>query len=165
MRRNSAKRIYLIFIVVVLGACNTYDQKKTTLPAMQKESGISDGKDSLIDDHDYEENDPLSMSGTLICAHCFALDQENVGLDHQLPESGFIPACASRCAELGYPIAVLVDPPIAGNEVWVIRTSSQLFTDYMAQKAEVVGTFVTNGMIEPRSIQVPTEPGRRQIIL
>ncbi len=113
----------------------------------------------------FQETDSLSIEGTLICAHCYALNQENTGVDHTLPESGFVKECASQCANLGYPIAVLSEKMVAGANVWVIQTSSQLFSDYMGKKAEVRGSLVTNGVIEPTGILVTTAPGRKQILL
>lgn len=113
----------------------------------------------------FPENDSLSIEGTLICAHCYALSQENTGIDHNLPEKGLVKECASQCANLGYPIAVLSEKTVAGANVWVIRTSSQLFSDYMGNLTEVRGSLVTKGVIEPSGILVTTAPGRKQILL
>lgn len=113
----------------------------------------------------FPENDSLSIEGILICAHCYALNQENTGIDHHLPEKGLVKECASQCANLGYPIAVLSEKTVAGANVWVIRTSSQLFSDYMGKLTEVKGSLVTKGVIEPSGILVTTAPGRKQILL
>jgi hypothetical protein len=113
----------------------------------------------------FQGNDSLSIKGTLICAHCYALNQENTGIDHNLPENGLVLDCASQCANLGYPIAVLSEKTLAGANVWVLRTSSQLFSDYMGKITEVRGSLVTKGVIEPTGILVTTAPGRKQILL
>jgi hypothetical protein len=113
----------------------------------------------------FPENDSLNIEGILICAHCYALNSKNTGIDHILPENGPVKECASQCANLGYPIAVLSEKTVAGANVWVIRTSSLLFSDYMGKKTEVRGSLVTKGVIEPTGILVTTEPGRKQILL
>ena len=100
------------------------------------------------------ENDTIEISGTLICTHCYALNENNTGLNHQLPESGFVENCAAKCAQQNYPIGVLMSQKNFGTKVWVIRTSGQLFTDYMTKTIKVRGLFITAGLIEPISIQV-----------
>lgn len=106
--------------------------------------------------------DTLNISGKLICAHCYALNNDNTGHDHLLPESGFREGCAGYCSLQGYPVGVLLDNDLAGSKVWVIRTSSQLFADYMTQTVRIKGTFVSEGVIEPLSIELKS--GKNQWI-
>jgi len=99
-------------------------------------------------------SDTMNISGSLICAHCYALNDENTGHDHELPKSGFKEDCAGFCSLQGYPIAVLLDEEFAGSKVWVIRTSAQLFADFMTETVKIKGTFVSKGVIEPLSIDL-----------
>lgn len=100
------------------------------------------------------ENDSIGVSGILICTHCYALNKSNVGLNHELPKSGFVENCARLCAQQNYPIGVLCDTAQYGSQVWVIRTSSQLFTDYMSNATRITGSFVKDALIEPAQIEV-----------
>lgn len=103
---------------------------------------------------DFVAGDTLQITGSLICAHCYALNQENTGHDHVLPESGFRKDCAGYCSLQGYPIGVLLDKELAGSKVWIIRTSSQLFADYMTRTVRIEGTYVSEGVIEPLNIEL-----------
>jgi len=111
----------------------------------------------------YAEGDTLSFRGTLIDTHCYSLDQENIGEDHTLPESGFREDCAQYCANLGYPVAVLVGGK-PGNKVWIMRFSSQVFAEYMANEVRVDAEFISNGLAEPFKVEMKTEDGWIQII-
>ena len=106
-----------------------------------------------------KEGDIIEISGKLICAHCYALNIENVGIDHQLPKSGFVKDCAIICAKQNYPIAVLLDQPIDSTKLWIIRTVGDTFADYMTKTALVKGEYVYRGLIEPTSLKVRKENG------
>jgi hypothetical protein len=144
-----------LIIIFVLNSCQT-DQKST-------DSTLVNHPPTIFNQS--QESDSLKIKGTLICAHCYALNEENTGKNHILPESGFVKGCASQCANLGYPIAVLSMEAVAGTNIWVIRTTGALFADYMGEETEVKGSFVSKGIIEPSEILVATEPGHWVILL
>ncbi|MBI5857586.1 MAG: hypothetical protein HZB42_08030 [Sphingobacteriales bacterium] len=100
------------------------------------------------------ENDTIQISGILICTHCYSLNEKNTGTDHQLPENGFVKNCAGMCAQQNYPIGVLSGDKQYGANVWVIRTSSQLFSDYMSKEVKIKGLFIKDALIEPSQIEV-----------
>ncbi len=101
-----------------------------------------------------KEGDVIEISGKLICAHCYAFNKENVGIDHQLPKSGFVKDCAITCAKQNYPIAVLLDQPIDSTKLWIIRTAGDTFKDYMTKTLIVKGEYVYRGLIEPTELKV-----------
>jgi len=116
---------------------------------------VANKQSAEIDDRDaVAASDTLNITGKLICAHCYALNENNTGHDHTLPQSGFKENCANFCSLQGYPMAVLLDEELAGQRVWVIRTSSQLFADFMTQTLRIEGTFVSHGVIDPLSIEL-----------
>jgi len=110
--------------------------------------------DVQVKNKEYAVGDTLQIKGSLICAHCYALNEENTGHDHTLPQSGFREDCAGYCSLQGYPIGVLLDQKYGGSKVWVIRTSSQLFADYMTEIVRIKGQYAAEGVIEPLSIEL-----------
>jgi len=113
----------------------------------------------------FSEGDSLNITGSLVCAHCYALNPENTGHDHELPKSGYREDCAGFCSLQGYPVAVLLDENIDGSEIWVIRTASQIFADYMTRTVKVSGTYVSSGVIEPLSIRLKSEKSNNWITI
>lgn len=105
-------------------------------------------------EQNYSEGDSIEVSGRLICAHCYALDEENTGLNHKLPKSGYVENCAVTCAKQNYPIAVLLNSPKGGSNVWVIRTAGQTFSRYMTDTIIVKGTVAYKGLLDPVNIKV-----------
>ncbi len=112
-----------------------------------------------------EINDTVQLAGTLICTHCYALNHENTGTDHLLPQAGFVSGCAGKCANQGYPIGILQIRKTQSDKVWVIRTSSMIFSDYMGMEAQVTGIVITDRILEPLGITVRLSPDRHQILL
>jgi len=114
-------------------------------------------------DSSYAPGDTLTFQGKLIDTHCYNLDQQNIGDDHTLPKSGFREDCAAYCANLGYPVAVLIDGN-PGNKVWILRFSAQVFADYMAETVRVEGNFISDGLVQPSKVEMKTDEGWIQII-
>lgn len=111
----------------------------------------------------FAPGDTITIQGILIDTHCYNLDQENIGDDHMLPKSGFREDCAAYCANLGYPVAVLIGGK-PGNKVWILRFSAQVFADYMAETVRVEGNFISDGLVQPSKVEMKTEDGWVQII-
>lgn len=145
-------KIAALYILLVLGFGCSQAPQDQSLVAMSENPGDLEAPETS--DNDLETGDVMNIEGQLICAHCHALNEKNVWIDHQLPESGFVAGCANLCAQQGYPIAVLLNEPVANTELWVVRTSSLLFDGYMASNTKIQGTFVTSGIIEPTEIKV-----------
>jgi len=108
----------------------------------------------------YTRGDTLTVTGMLIDSHCYALDKENTGHDHNLPESGFRENCAEYCALQGYPVGVLNqnEEGQQTEELWVIMTAAQIFADYMTQTVRVQGTVRTDGLLDPLQVELKTGP-------
>lgn len=132
---------FVVIIVLIISGINCSSEPGRNKRSSKEKSSLS-------------ENDTIQISGTLICTHCYSLNEKNTGLDHQLPESGFVKNCASLCAQQNYPIGVLSEAKQYGANVWVIRTSSQLFADYMSQEVRIKGIFIKDALIEPAHIEV-----------
>lgn len=104
------------------------------------------------------KGDTLVVSGILIDTHCYALDKENIGHDHNLPQSGFREDCAEYCALQGYPVGVLIQEEGKENYVWAIMTASQIFADYMTETARVRGTVRSDGVLDPLDVELKDGP-------
>jgi len=102
----------------------------------------------------FVQGDTLTVSGILIDTHCYALDKNNVGHDHNLPQSGFREDCAEYCALQGYPVGVLVEEDGEEDYVWAIMTASQIFADYMTRTVRVVGTVRSDGVLDPLGVDL-----------
>lgn len=134
-------------------SCTTHPSGNDQDDKDDKDS-LSVSVESIPSSSQYSFGDEFQVSGLLICAHCYALNSDNTGLHHELPKSGYVENCASKCATLGYPIAVLTINNQKDSSVWIQRTSSSLFTDYMTQEVRVTGTYVADGLMDPTSIKV-----------
>lgn len=148
MKTNSvsmpyAEKAFMVIIsAIVLISCTGETEPKAEKPAGEKPDGM------------VAISDTMNISGKLICAHCYALNDENTGHDHVLPKSGFKEDCAGFCSLQGYPMAVLLDEEFAGSKIWIIRTSSQLFADFMTETIRIKGTYASKGVVEPLSIDL-----------
>lgn len=115
----------------------------------------------------YVRGDTLTITGQLIDSHCYALDKENTGHNHNLPESGYREDCAEYCALQGYPVGVLIKDEQDQNteEMWVIMTAAQIFADYMTQTVRVQGTVRTDGILDPLQVELKTGPNEWTTIM
>lgn len=122
--------------------------------------GCAKQDDANVAEEDYvsifNAGDEIEIEGKVICAHCYALNEENTGHDHNLPQSGFKENCAQFCSLQGYPIGVLLESELDGTRVWVIRTAGQIFADYMTETVRIKGEFVDTGVLDPLSIDLKT---------
>lgn len=134
-----------ITVVLIISGINCTSQSAKNEVAPQEEISSSGF---------LSENDSMEVSGILICTHCYSLNEKNTGIDHQLPENGFVKNCASMCAQQNYPIGVLSEAKQFGANVWVIRTSPQMFADYMSKEVKIKGIFIKDALIEPSHIEV-----------
>ena len=140
----------IIVVFAFWSGCNT--RPSSDIDGQDNQASLS--VESIPSSSQYSFGDELEVSGLLICAHCYVLNTDNTGLHHELPKSGYVENCASKCATLGYPIAVLTINNLEDSSMWIQRTSSSLFTDYMTQEVRVTGTYVADGLMEPTSIKV-----------
>lgn len=107
---------------------------------------------------EFVKGDTLVVSGILIDTHCYALDKENIGHDHNLPQSGFREDCAEYCALQGYPVGVLIQDEGKEDYVWAIMTASQIFADYMTETARIRGTVRSDGVLDPLDVELKDGP-------
>lgn len=140
MKNIKLYKLFIIPLIILSFNCTTKNDK------IKENKKIT--YDNLI------EGDTLEITGKLICAHCYAFNIENVGIDHHLPKSGFVKDCAIICAKQNYPIAVLLDQPIDSTKLWIIRTAGDTFANYMTKTLKVKGEYVYRGLIEPTEIKV-----------
>jgi len=124
-------------------------------------AGCGDGeeiKEYVAPESKFVKGDTLTVSGILIDTHCYALDKENTGHDHNLPQSGFREDCAEYCALQGYPAGVLIEQENEEDYVWAIMTASQIFADYMTQVVRVRGTVRSDGVMDPLDVELKDGP-------
>lgn len=84
-------------------------------------------------------------TGTLVDTRCMAMNTSNVGNDHK---DGALKGCATACAKMGIPVALLVD-----NKMHVLATPAPALADHMAKEVTVVGKDV-GGWILPEKMMV-----------
>ncbi len=97
---------------------------------------------------------PITVTGTLIDTKCYSLNHANTGLDHQ-SASGKVPGCATACARMGEPVAVLTPK----GQVYVLVAPSVNLADYMARDVRVTGARVYGNAIRPEKFEVKGADG------
>jgi len=83
---------------------------------------------------------PATVMGTLVDTKCYGMMPANIANDHKTPK-GTMPKCATACASMGIPVAVLTDE----GEVIVLVAPAASFADHMAHTIKVTGMKVFEG--------------------
>ena len=98
----------------------------------------------------------MTFTGTLIDTKCYSMaPDKNVGNDHAGKDGGMMANCAAACAQMGIPVALLVD-----GKVMTIAAPAPAFADYMAKEATITGKQVgsliipTKAMVDGEEIDV-----------
>jgi hypothetical protein len=89
-----------------------------------------------------------TIEGTLVDTKCYTMNPKNVGNDHMSP-NGVLPNCASACAKMGIPVAILT----ADGKVFTLAVPAAQLADYMAKEARVTGV-VKGGVVVAEKIEV-----------
>lgn len=89
-----------------------------------------------------------TIEGTLVDTKCYTMNPKNVGNDHMSPK-GTLPNCASACAKMGIPVAILT----ADGKVYTLAVPAAQLADYMAKEARVTGA-VKGGVVVAEKIEV-----------
>jgi hypothetical protein len=98
---------------------------------------------------------PFVVEGKLIDTKCYSMSNLNSGDDHGAGDD-MIEACATACAKMGIPVAVLT----AKGEVYILLAPSEAFEDHMAGAVRVTGTKVYHGSaIRPDKVEVREKDG------
>lgn len=84
-------------------------------------------------------------SGQLVDTRCMAMNPANTGNDHK---GGAMKGCAAACANMGIPVALLVD-----GKMHVLSAPAAKFADYMGKTAKVSGK-EAGGVILPEKVEV-----------
>jgi len=88
-----------------------------------------------------------TWTGKLVDTKCYSMNKKNVGNDHMTPK-GKMANCASACAQMGIPAALLVD-----GKAYPLAAPAPALADYMAKDATVTGTLAGN-IIVPTKVTV-----------
>ena len=105
----------------------------------------------------------MLVSRVLVDTRCYGFDNSNVGNTHQMGTAK-VPGCASACAKMGIPVAVL-DGGQAGGQLYTIASPAPGFADYMGMQARMTGTEVVNGLMLPSSLEVKTSSGWKKVAI
>jgi hypothetical protein len=89
---------------------------------------------------DMKKMKPTTVMGTLIDTKCYGMMPANIANDHKTPK-GTMPKCATACANMGIPTAVLTDD----GDVIVLVAPAAAFADHMAHTIKVTGMKVFGG--------------------
>ncbi len=86
-------------------------------------------------------------TGTLVDTRCMAMDMANTGQDHK---AGAMKGCASACAKMGIPVALLV-----GDKMYTLAAPAPMLADHMAKNATVTGKMLGgSSVIMPAKVVV-----------
>ena len=89
---------------------------------------------------DMKKMEPTTVEGTLIDTKCYGMMPSNIANDHKTPK-GTMPKCATACASMGIPVAVLTDD----GDVIVLVAPASSFADHMSHTIKVTGMKVFDG--------------------
>ena len=86
-----------------------------------------------------------TLSGQLIDQTCYRLNKSNTGVDHKMPD-GPTPACATTCAKMGQPVALLT----ADGKVYTVTgdlaaNNNAKLVPHMSHKVELTGDVTEKG--------------------
>jgi len=84
-------------------------------------------------------------TGQLVDTRCMAMNSANAAQDHK---GGALKGCATACAKMGIPVALLVD-----GKMHVLAAPAANLADYMAMEATVTGE-ESGGVILPEKVMV-----------
>ena len=98
----------------------------------------------------------ITVTGQLIDTKCFSMNEMNKGPDHTTMK-GEMKGCATLCAKLGIPVAVLTEK----GDAWTLVTPAQDLAEHMGSKARITGVKVFGGhQIRPEKIEVQAASGK-----
>ena len=104
----------------------------------------------------------LQISGVLIDSRCYAFDNNNITNAHMMLGGANVPNCASACAKMGIPVAVL-EGGIKGGSLYTISAPASVFAAYMGMETRMVGKEISQGIVFPASIEVKTDSGWQKV--
>ena len=87
-----------------------------------------------------------SWTGQLVDTRCMAMNAKNNGQDHK---GGALKGCATACAKMGIPVALLVD-----GKMHTLAAPAALLAPHMAKTATVEGKATGSGIILPMKVMV-----------
>jgi len=88
-----------------------------------------------------------TWTGKFVDTKCYSMNKANAGNDHMTP-NGKMANCASACAKMGIPVALLDD-----GTAYPLAAPAPNLADYMAKDATVTG-MKAGGMIVPTKVMV-----------
>ena len=98
---------------------------------------------------------PSVVEGILIDTKCYSVDRRNAGDDHGAGDDK-IEACATACAKMGIPVAVLTGK----GEVYILLAPTPAFEERMGKPVRVTGAKVFGGSaIRPEKVETHAEDG------
>ena len=87
-----------------------------------------------------------SFTGQLVDTRCMAMSDKNTSQDHK---DGAMKGCATACAKMGIPVALLVD-----GKMHTIAAPAPLLAPHMAKEATIEGKMTPGGVIMPMKMTV-----------
>ena len=101
----------------------------------------------------------VTVTGTLVDTKCYGeMPEANKGNDHLVMKDGQqmqMPNCATACANMGIPAALLTE---AGILLTIVAPAAQL-ADHMEKQTRITGRLAADGVLLPDKIEV--RDGRR----
>jgi hypothetical protein len=113
-----------------------------------------------IDEEIYAVGDTVNVSGTLVDTRCLSSNWSNINMDHPdpVPTSQTGEACAIYCARQGFPVGLATGPE-PDSTVWMLLSTPQLLSDYMAQTVRIRGVVRSEGILTPVRVEAKKPDG------
>lgn len=103
-----------------------------------------------------------TVVGQLVDSKCYGMDTINKENTHMVPgdnnEMVEIPGCASACAKMGIPAALLQGGEVNGD-VFILLTPAGALAEHMAKDARVTGQLAFDGGLIPEKVEVKNNDG------
>ncbi len=104
----------------------------------------------------------MIVSGVLVDTRCYGFNRKNVGNEHIMAGGAMVKGCATVCAKLGIPVAIL-DGGQSGGALVALASPAPGFAPYMGLTARVSGKEVTAGVMLPMKLEVNTGSGWKSV--
>ena len=104
-----------------------------------------------------------TVQGTLVDSKCYlsaaamGKPKMNFGNKHKVPGKDMammdVPSCATACANMGIPAAV-VEGEVPGGKTYIIVAPASMFAEHMTKTAKITGILAENGALIAKKVEI-----------
>lgn len=149
-RFNTFPLVLILGLALVFAACQQSGE-------YGEEAG--EHEEAMEDAGSMEMAQPVTVSGLLLVdTKCYGMNHANTGNDHMMPDGSTVPNCATACANMGIPVALL-EGTEADATLHTLITPSTGLADHMAHEARITGMPAFDNGLIPNKIEVKDDAG------